>query len=99
MSIHIDPVVHYPDEVGNFTPPDVVWCHLISTVSEADLTAFAISIGIDPVRLRIPPDTTQTHYNLTEPERELAVAAGAIETSGRAIYGLGFDSPGIRGSF
>lgn len=99
MSIYVDPVVTYPDEAANFTPPDTAWCHLISSVSQQDLVDFAVGIGIDPLRLRVPPDTTQTHFNLTSDERVLAVGAGAVELSGRAIYGQGFDSPGLRGSF
>lgn len=72
---------------------------MVATDSQQELIDFAVSIGIDPGAIRVPPDTTQTHFNLTMAQRDAAVAAGAIDTSGRAIYGLGFDSPGLRGSF
>lgn len=56
------------------------WCHLMSDVDDAELVAFAKRIGLKPEWLQ-DPGTFTSHFDVTEPKRRAAVAAGAVEIS------------------
>jgi hypothetical protein len=55
------------------------WCHCVSDVSYDELHEFVARLGVP--RHGFQGD----HYDLDEPRRELAVAAGATEVTGREL--------------
>ena len=63
-----------------------LWCHMISDTSEAELTAFAVSIGLNPEWIQ---RKSITHYDLRVSKRKLAVAGGAREVSSRELVTIG----------
>jgi hypothetical protein len=57
------------------------WCHMTAD-SREELDAMAVKIGLR-VAWRQASGTWREHYDLTEPKRRAAVAAGAIEVDWR----------------
>lgn len=54
-----------------------VWCHMTADTSE-ELMAMAAKIGLRPQWIQYA-GTWKEHFDVTEPKRRQAVAAGAIE--------------------
>lgn len=57
------------------------WCHLTADTTE-ELVAFARRIGLRPTWIQYP-GTWKEHFDVSEPKRRAAVAAGAVEVSAR----------------
>jgi len=57
------------------------WCHMTADTSE-ELMAMALRIGLKPKYIQYP-GTWKEHFDVTEPKRKQAIAAGAIEVSAR----------------
>lgn len=54
------------------------WCHMQADTRE-ELDAMADAIGLKRSWIQYPDDPVKRHYDLTEPRRRAAVAAGAVE--------------------
>ena len=76
MTIYIDDM----RLVARVGPVDGVWSHLLSDLpgpaGTSELLAFAESIGIETRWLQ-KPGTAREHFDVTEPTRQRALAAGA----------------------
>lgn len=73
MTIYVDNIIDWPVEVVALDARHcgTRWCHLISDVSEEELHAFAVRIGMR--RAWYQPG----HYDLTPRRRAAAIRAGA----------------------
>ncbi len=77
MTVYVD-AVRIPAEVPN--GPRVVrgvWCHLVAD-NTAELLDMAALIGLRAEWIQHPGEWSE-HFDVTEPKRRRAVAAGAIE--------------------
>lgn len=103
-SIYIDqPVLHSSSGTGDDTvPPGVVgltWCHIVSTVSFAEilgfLTANLLTIGQLPINIRTPLlGSVQTYAGLDPAMCAAAVLAGAVPMRTTTVRISGFDATG-----
>lgn len=73
------------------------WSHLVSTVDEADLHAFAARIGLKRVWAQLRPDASAAHYDVVPATRALALRLGAREVPGRDLVRLNYDGMTRRG--
>lgn len=102
--IYIDqPVLHGSGGTGDDTvPPGVsglTWCHIVSTVSFAEilgfLTANLLTIGQLPVNIRTPMlGSVQTYAGLDPTMCAAAIAAGAMPMRTTTVRSAGFDATG-----
>ncbi len=102
--IFIDqPVTHSSSGTGDDTvPPGVTgltWCHVVSTVSAAELlgwlVANVLTVGANPLDMRTPLlGSLQTYIGLDPALCVLAAANGAIPNRTVTVRVSGFDSPG-----
>lgn len=81
MSVYVDNA-YIPAKVrsGSLTH-DSRWCHMTADSTE-ELIAMALRIGLKAKYIQYP-GTWKEHFDVTEPKRKQAVAAGAIEVSMR----------------
>lgn len=102
MAIIIDQVrTHDSGGTGDDTvPPGIVdldWCHLVSTVSQADLESFltanAGTIACPTTNIRTPLlGAMSTYVGLTAAQHDAAVAAGAVPNRQPYVGTHGFDA-------
>lgn len=108
-NVYIDqPFTHGSGGTGDDTvPPGVTgltWCHVVSTVSLAELLGFVtaniLTIGALPADIRTPLlGSLQTYIGLDPTMCAAAVAAGATPMRIQTVRISGFDSPGGTGPF
>lgn len=109
MAVYIDQITtHSGSNTGDDTVPPGIsaldWCHLVSSVSEAELLGFVVanflSMGVDPLNIRTPLlGSVQTYYGLDVLQRAAAVGAGALPGRVVTVRAVGFDAPGGAGPF
>lgn len=102
--IIIDQVrTHGDSNTGDDTvPPGIVdldWCHVVSTVSQAELEAFLtdnfMTIGCPVENVRTPAlGSLMTYAGLSDDQRTAAVLAGASPQRPPYVAAHAFDSPG-----
>jgi hypothetical protein len=63
-------------------PIETRWSHLTADDTE-ELHAFAERLGLRRAWFQDHPDPTRHHYDLTDPARERAIAAGAVAVTWR----------------
>lgn len=63
------------------------WCHMMCDGDDADLLAFAVSIGMKPEWIQYP-GTDKAHFDLRAGKRRAAVVAGAEEVKGAALVAI-----------
>lgn len=73
------------------------WCHMVSTVDEAELHAFAARLGLKREWAQLRPKASAAHYDIIASKRPRAVALGAIEVTGRTLALANFDGLRRRG--
>lgn len=77
MTVYVD-AVRIPAAVPNGNRVvRGVWCHLVAD-STAELLDMAARIGLRPEWIQYPGAWGE-HFDVTEPKRRLAIAAGAVE--------------------
>ena len=81
VSCYVDTVRSYPDAGLRFTE----FCHLLADTRE-ELHAMADAVGMP--RRFFQDHPWRWHYDLPEPLREKAVAAGAVEVTMRQVADL-----------
>jgi hypothetical protein len=77
------------------------WSHLVSTVGEDDLHAFAARIGLKRAWAQLRPKASAAHYDIVPSKRALAVKLGARAVDARDLVRLNYDGMtrrGLRGS-
>lgn len=57
-----------------------MWCHLFAD-ADAELHAFALSLGLKRAWFQEPPKASWKHYDITASKRVAAVALGAVEAN------------------
>lgn len=73
------------------------WSHLVSTVGEAELHAFAARLGLKRSWAQLRPDASAAHYDVVPAKRALAIRLGAREVTGRELVRLNYDGMTRRG--
>lgn len=104
MAIFIDQIMtHGNSNTGDDTVPPGIsgldWCHMVSTVSLAELTTFLtvnlITVQCPPSNVRIPLlGSNMTYVGLDTNQRDAAIAAGASPQRRQTLVAACFDSPG-----
>lgn len=77
------------------------WSHLVSTVGEAELHAFAAKLGLRRAWAQLRPQASAAHYDVVPTKRALALRLGAREVTGRVLVRLNYDGltrRGLRGA-
>jgi hypothetical protein len=77
--------------------PGRSWCHLVSTVGEDELHAFAVRLGMRQGWAQLRPQASQAHYDLIPKRRAVAVKLGAVEVASRQLVLLNYDGSARRG--
>lgn len=75
MSVYVDPAVH---RFGR-----MLMCHMMAT-STAELLAMADRIGVQRKWIQHPGEWCE-HFDVCKSKRSLAVSAGAVEVTSRAL--------------
>jgi hypothetical protein len=79
LTVYVDPLrVHNPERACGLPT-----CHLATDGALDELHAFARSIGVP--RMAFHSSAKHPHYDLREHHRSLAIAAGAVEVSGKDL--------------
>lgn len=73
------------------------WSHMVSTVGEAELHAFAARLGLKRVWAQLRPEASAAHYDIVPTKRALAIRLGAREVTGRELVRLNYDGMTRRG--
>lgn len=74
-----------------------MWCHMVSTVDEADLHAFAARIGMKRSWAQLRPKASAAHYDLVPRRREHALRLGAVQVGSRMLVLANYDGLRRRG--
>ena len=73
------------------------WSHLVSTVDEAELHAFAARLGLKREWAQLRPKVSAAHYDIVPTKRALALRLGACEVTSRVLVRLNYDGLTRRG--
>ena len=73
------------------------WSHMVSTVDEADLHAFAARLGLKRAWAQLRPAVSAAHYDIVPTKRVLAIRLGARAVTGRELARLNYDGLTRRG--
>jgi hypothetical protein len=84
LTIYVDPLRVYREDRACGMPT----CHLATDGALDELHAFAASIGVP--RMAFHARAKHPHYDLREPHRDEAVAAGAVEVSSKDLVRICF---------
>lgn len=87
--ILVDDLRAYTTKAGRTTR----WCHMVSTVSEDELHAFAARICLRRSWAQLRPRASAAHYDLRPTSRERALAAGAVAVSIRDLVTRNYHMP------
>lgn len=79
MSVYVDDAYIQAKVRSGKLTHDSRWCHMTAD-THAELVAMAVKIGLKPRYIQYP-GTWKEHFDVTEPKRRQAVAAGAIEVT------------------
>jgi len=88
------------DEVSTHDAPGLRhkrWSHLVSTLSEDELHAFAARIGLRRAWAQLRPAASAAHYDVTPSRRDRALRLGALAVPGRVLVRLNYDGLTRRG--
>lgn len=78
------------------------WSHLVSTVDESELHAFAARLGLRREWAQLRPHASAAHYDLVPAKRARALQLGAREVTSRNLVRLNYDGltrRGLRGAW
>lgn len=73
------------------------WCHMVSTVDEVELHAFAAKLGLRREWAQLRPKASAAHYDLVPRRRARAIELGAREVSARVLALANYDGMRRRG--
>lgn len=73
------------------------WSHLVSTVDETELHAFAARLGLRKEWAQLRPGASAAHYDVVPTKRALALRLGAQEVTSRDLARLNYDGLTRRG--
>jgi hypothetical protein len=77
------------------------WSHLVSTIGESELHAFAARLGLRREWGQLRPRASAAHYDVVPTKRALALQLGAREVTSRNLARLNYDGltrRGLRGA-
>lgn len=73
------------------------WSHMVSTVDEADLHAFAAKLGLKRQWAQLRPLASAAHYDVVPAMRTRALRLGAREVTSAILVRLNYDGLTRRG--
>ncbi len=88
------------DGIQNYEAPGLrhkQWSHLVSTVGEDELHAFAARLGLKRAWAQLRPMASAAHYDVVPANRALALRLGAREVVSRDLVRLNYDGLTRRG--